>query len=84
MTVWTDPDFDPSQHAVYYVRAIEASSPAINADALRCTRDGAGECIESNPCFGDYRTPYEDDCLSETAERAWSSPLFIDYAGAPG
>ena len=61
--------------ALYYVRAIESPSLAVAADPLGCTRDDSGRCIEISPCS---ERPYEDDCLAETEERAWSSPIFVD------
>ncbi|MBI3782157.1 MAG: DUF3604 domain-containing protein [Deltaproteobacteria bacterium] len=74
-----DPDFVASQRpAVFYVRAIEEPSPAINAGNLRCKLDEAGNCIEPHPCYGDYRTARNDDCLAAIEERAWSSPIYID------
>jgi hypothetical protein len=79
---FSDPDFAPAgRDALYYARAIEEPSFAVNADNLRCTRDAEGRCIESNPCWGDYRIPYEADCLAETEERAWSSPVFVAFGG---
>jgi hypothetical protein len=77
---FSDPDFAAAgRDALYYVRAIEESSFAVNADNLRCTRDAEGRCIEVKPCWGDYRVPYEDDCVAETQERAWSSPVFVAF-----
>ena len=59
-----DPDFVASgRAAVYYVRAIEEPSPAVNAGNLRCKYDEAGRCLEVHLCYGEYRTPASHDCL---------------------
>ena len=77
---FTDDEFRSSgRNALYYVRAIEAPSMAVGADPLGCTRNESGACIDVSPCFG---KPWDDDCLSETEERAWSSPIFVDQAPA--
>jgi len=76
-----DPEFlTAARPAVYYVRAIEEPSPAINGGNLRCKYDGAGRCIELHPCYNDYRTDTSDDCLGTIEERAWSSPIYVDPA----
>jgi hypothetical protein len=85
-----DPDFLPSgRDTVYYARAIEEKSLAVNAGNLRCSYDAEGNCVSMNPCWGDWRTPASDTCLGETEERAWSSPIYVDWAppappAAPG
>lgn len=75
-----DPEFESlGRDALYYARAIQEPSPAVNAGGLRCEYDANGQCIKVNPCYGDYRTPADDACLSDNEERAWSSPIFVDY-----
>jgi hypothetical protein len=75
-----DPDFSVVRRdTVYYARAIEEPSQAVNADNLRCEYDANGICTSVRPCHGDYRTNYEDDCLGPVEERAWSSPIFVNY-----
>jgi hypothetical protein len=77
---FTDESFAAGKRdALYYVRAIEAPSLAVDADPLGCKRDESGRCVETRPCFG---RPSEDECLAETEERAWSSPIFVDHADA--
>jgi hypothetical protein len=74
-----DPDFLPSgRPAVYYARAVQEPTMAVNGGGLRCEYNAAGECVKVNPCYGDYRTPYQDDCLAPIEERAWSSPIYVN------
>jgi len=60
-----------SRDSVYYVRAIQGPTPAINGSALN-KRD------TFELCKGSFRTDLTDDCLSFTNERAWSSPIYIN------
>ncbi|MDH3432669.1 MAG: DUF3604 domain-containing protein, partial [Gammaproteobacteria bacterium] len=76
-----DPDFATSgRDTVYYVRALQAPQPAINAGGLRCEWDRQGRCARVQACYGDDRTDPDDDCLAESEGRAWSSPIFVDFA----
>jgi len=75
---FTDPDFlTTGRETAYYVRAVQEPTPAVNAGNLRCERDDSGACVAVRPCYGDYRTPLDDDCLAPNAERAWSSPIWV-------
>jgi hypothetical protein len=78
-----DPEFAAGgRPALYYVRALQTATPAVNGAGLRCReRDAQGVCLAVDPCYGDYRTPADDDCLTPVQERAWSSPIFVDPAG---
>ena len=79
---FSDPEFESDgRDAVYYVRAIEAPGLAVNAASLRCERDAAGVCVSVRACTADERTSSDDDCLAPTEERAWSSPIFVDFGG---
>jgi hypothetical protein len=78
---FSDMEFpEAARDALYYVRAIEEPSRAVNAANLRCEYDAEGNCIRVNPCHGSsLGTPYQDDCLAPVEERAWSSPIFVDF-----
>lgn len=74
---FSDPDF--SRDTVYYVRAIEEDTPMVNGKNLRTTFDENGNAIDVTPCYGDFRTELADQCLSMVGQRAWSSPIYVDY-----
>ncbi|MEE2702981.1 MAG: DUF3604 domain-containing protein [Myxococcota bacterium] len=76
-----DEDFPGARRdTLYYVRAIEEPSMAVNADTLRCETDANGNCVRIRPCS---EVADSDDCLAESEELAWSSPIFIDYRPDP-
>ncbi|MGI9285574.1 MAG: DUF3604 domain-containing protein [Pseudomonadales bacterium] len=67
---------------LYYVRALQEETPAINGGLMRTEFDANGKPIKVDICHGDYRTDFDDECLAPVNERAWSSPIFIDQARA--
>ncbi len=67
-----------ARESVYYARAYEAPALAINAGGVRCTFDDTGDCVSVHLCSDQ---PASDDCLAEHEPRAWSSPIFLDFAG---
>ncbi|MGH7859103.1 MAG: DUF3604 domain-containing protein, partial [Candidatus Binatia bacterium] len=79
VVTFEDPEFPTAgRDAVYYVRALQEKTPAINAATLRTELDADGNAVRVSPCYGSYKTPFEDDCLAPAHERAWSSPIFVD------
>jgi hypothetical protein len=80
-----DPEFaEARRDTVYYVRALEGAAPAINAAGLRTKRDAEGNAVAVDPCKGGHGTPASDDCFAPAEERAWSSPIYVDYQTSGG
>jgi hypothetical protein len=74
-----DPEFPTDgRDTLYYVRAIEAPAPGINAANLRCDYDEEGRCVKVDLC--NDADGVDNDCLAEHEPRAWSSPIFVDFA----
>jgi hypothetical protein len=74
-----DPDFVASARpALYYARALEEPSLALNGRPL-ATRFGAeGEALSVEPCLGARIDA--GGCPTPVQERAWSSPIFVEPA----
>ncbi len=76
---WQDPDFDPDEHAFYYVRVLE--SPTCRWSQRLCLEEGID-------CGGPVPEGFEACCdgsVPETIqERAVSSPIWLRPAPEPG
>ncbi|MGQ0595601.1 MAG: DUF3604 domain-containing protein [Gammaproteobacteria bacterium] len=63
---WTDPEFDPDEHAFYYARVLENPSCRWNqyyciARGVDCSR-AMGRCASTNPAFVGKGCASNDDC----------------------
>jgi hypothetical protein len=76
-----DPEFAAAgRDAVYYVRALQEPTPAINGAGLRTRFDASGAAQAVSPCPVGWRAEDRSgDCLAPAAERAWSSPIYVDF-----
>jgi hypothetical protein len=76
---FSDPDYAKGKRdTIYYVKAIQEPEPTINAEPVKCERDGNGKCVKATLCYGDYRSG-EDGCTAPSEHRAWSSPIYLDF-----
>jgi hypothetical protein len=65
-------DENYSRDSVYYVRAIQELTPAINGANVNASSK------DFRLCKGSFRTDLKDNCLGEVNERAWSSPIYLN------
>lgn len=74
---FSDPEFETlARDALYYVRALQEPTPMINGQPMLCEeKNAAGDCIRYHRC----EDKADARCQSMNQERAWSSPIFIDY-----
>ena len=92
--VWQDPDFDPKQHAFYYVRVLE--EPVCRYSTLWCRKWIGVDPLDTDKCNsqlaalkGDKASQGAMCCSNQTTdtfvqpviqERAWTSPIWYDPA----
>jgi len=75
VATFVDPEFpEHRRDTVYYARAFESPEPAVNAGTVRCTPGPDTSCAETNLCSAG------EECLAPYAGRAWSSPIYVDFA----
>ena len=66
---------ESGRDVLYYARAIEEASMALNGDPLFTEFDEAGNAVNVKLCRGDFG---QGGCPAPVQENAWSSPIFVD------
>jgi hypothetical protein len=71
--VWSDPDFDPALHALYYARVLEV--PTCRWSWKLCRARGV-DCSEPESVRADLEACCEPELPRTIQERAWTSPIW--------
>jgi len=79
---FSDPDYVAAgRDTLYYVRAIQEPTPALNGSPLETRFDETGAALSIEPCWKGERAAA--GCPAPVQERAWSSPIFVNQPLPP-
>lgn len=79
-TVWTDPDFDATAPAFYYVRVLEVAS--CRWTARQCLAGGV-DCTKPETVTEGFERCCDKPFAATVQERAWSSPIWYSPEATP-